>query len=1164
MRADELLAEIEPLTHGARCARLAALRIATDSAGLARLLDELGERGGYERSVGLSVAAAARDEASLAYIAARVADADADTAAGAIDLAVRLGAADATTLAAFVQDAPAESRALLYRAIRRHRRTELAEGLIGPVGERWGDREAAALLPACGTATVDRLLPGLAYAVPNWGPLGGAHPRPLLDHAERELAELPRQLRAAWWTSRGPGLAEAVRHDDPLRVIGLLETYGERVGLTGALVPTLGVLVAAAPERTAGLLLRPVVRPILSGLLRARSVRERLVRLLPEPRLAELITAVREDDTALALMLRTLPPARRESVFDAVMAGIDLSTRELAPEVLDVLPLARRAREAQRMLGLRKVADDTWRTLEVTAYLPYDQAAGTLREVTRRADAEERGRGYALLLACAGRGRDPEIVTDVLKSLARLRNEQDPVRLRALIALTAVPPGLLRAGHASVLGRFVDDALSARDLSFQTVQALYRLVRLAFRQGASRGDRDLTAFALDTIATLADRGSGVALGRLDDCLRRGEEHELVRGLAPRLDKDAAGGEFRLTFALATALGRRGHDVPELQAALEKALHGKSDNVIHQAIGHWLRPPRTRAERVEHVIAVDRSSVVLPAVLDVIATQRTDLLDSVLSRAVPSGRFWRRPVIFVPAVRRSWSRRWTATQRTAYLRLLHRAATDHSLRESHRAGAVRLIGDVPSTSAGELRPYLRATEPLIRRMALTAVAWTASPQTVLGDLLGYATGDDAHVAVYAATRAARFTPPSALPAALEPVLAGGKVTARKEAVRLLAHHRAPGAGDVLARAWDQEGQHRDVRAAIASAARRFLDLPVGERILAEAVGGPRDLARQVLGAAPLTVEPRHRARYADLVVRAARATDPEVRGEALRRLPSWASWSPEAAGTLAAQVRDLTETVTWRAALDGLVTCAVTGDARTALRDAIAALAAALESGGAAADERDGDAAVESADAPAGESADAPADEAADDSVGVEPERDLPAAQRLDAAVAALTRAAWADRDHADPVLAAVDEALPEPLGALLAAYTLRWDRPGTLTAVLDRPAGSVFAAAEVAAALAARLGTGEPFAGIPTRYGHGAAALGPYADPADPAEVLPHATAAAGRGDLAGGTAAVALTHACGPRAGWPVPWRRLLRALRAHPHPDVAYLAHRVHTSTE
>lgn len=145
----------------------------------------------------------------------------------------------------------------------------------------------------------------------------------------------------------------------------------------------------------------------------------------------------------------------------------------------------------------------------------------------------------------------------------------------------------------------------------------------------------------------------------------------------------------------------------------------------------------------------------------------------------------------------------------------------------------------------------------------------------------------------------------------------------------------------------------------------------------------------------------------------------------------------------------------------------------------------------------------------------------------------------------------------------MDEVLPEPLGALLAAATLRWDRPGTLAALLDRPIGSAFAAAEVAGALARPLGAGEPFAGTPAPYA-ALAPFAPFADAANPADVLSQTTAVAERDDLAAGVAAVALAQACGPRTGWSEPWRGLLRRLRAHPHPDVSYLAHRVHTTTE
>ncbi|NJP98424.1 hypothetical protein HCN51_54920 [Nonomuraea sp. FMUSA5-5] len=143
-------------------------------------------------------------------------------------------------------------------------------------------------------------------------------------------------------------------------------------------------------------------------------------------------------------------------------------------------------------------------------------------------------------------------------------------------------------------------------------------------------------------------------------------------------------------------------------------------------------------------------------------------------------------------------RWTERQREAYARLLDRVAKNGKL--PMRARAMRMLGEVPAMEPERLRPYLDPEEPLLRRAALTALPWTARPRDVLGDLLEHAGGDDGHVAVYAAARAARFVRPGELAAALAPVLAEGKVTARKEAVRLLARHRAPGAMELLRDLW----------------------------------------------------------------------------------------------------------------------------------------------------------------------------------------------------------------------------------------------------------------------------------------------------------------------------------------------------------------------------
>lgn len=314
MRVDELLAEIEPLSYQDRCARLAECRPGGRGPESAEVLDELGRRGPYERSVGLSVAAAARDEASLTYVARAAEDPDADIAARAIDLLIRFGAGDAV-VDRLVADGATAVRASVYRAVRRWRRRDLAERLIGPVGERWGDGEAAALLPACGAALVERRLSDLAYAVPNWATLGRAHPGPVLDHAERELAGLPVGLRGTWWLRHGSGVAAAVPHSGD-RVIGLLETYRGSGSVPAALLGRVGVLIDADPARMVALLLTPAHRGEIAGLLRRRAVRDRLARLADTDSRTAVHSLLgplfREDARGLALFLRAFAPSRRK------------------------------------------------------------------------------------------------------------------------------------------------------------------------------------------------------------------------------------------------------------------------------------------------------------------------------------------------------------------------------------------------------------------------------------------------------------------------------------------------------------------------------------------------------------------------------------------------------------------------------------------------------------------------------------------------------------------------------------------------------------------------------------------------------------------------------------------------------------------------------------
>jgi hypothetical protein len=358
-----------------------------------------------------------------------------------------------------------------------------------------------------------------------------------------------------------------------------------------------------------------------------------------------------------------------------------------------------------------------------------------------------------------------------------------------------------------------------------------------------------------------------------------------------------------------------------------------------------------------------------------------------------------------------------------------------------------------------------------------------------------------------------------------VLAGGKVTARKEAVRLLARHRAPGAMGVLRRLWDAPGQHKDVRAAVVSAATELLAEPAAWELLREAVAAVEDVAAPVLGPHPLSLPERWRPAYGELIAAATRSSGLRTRVEAIRALPGWGPYVPGAAERLAEIVRDLGETAEWRAAARGLVEVACSGNGVAELRRTVRALAAA----------------------PDGPDAGA--------------ERDRPAAQRLAAIVLGLRLDLQpgpgprmnrrvdpdpgpchvVDLESARKAARAVVADLPAGLAAELLAATVDWEH-GSERDDLARLLGTipgVLAAVEVGKLLA------ESAQDVPAE------------------RLLPHARWLAEQGE-AGALVAVALAESSAIRAGWGEPWRELLRRVRASGYREAAYQAHRVRTAME
>jgi hypothetical protein len=912
--ADALLADVEslPYPHRMRELALRARRLA-GTAELTGILSELSGRGAYERRTALHMAMAARD---LGFVAAVLAGPDMDLRRAALR-AVRTLPVPDEAAEAVLDDAPTALRHAFYRTLLHGRRQALADRLLPSVRERWGGRDAAALLPACSGPVVAEALPGLAHVVVAWKALGKRHPHAVLDAAEAELEGS--RYTWGWWRRRGAGIEAAAPHF-PERVLTFLER-DEHMGRQANLSPkTLAVLMRADPARAARLL-RWRVRQGLRAGLRA---------YLASIPLEEVVALAGPDPHELGRYLPLLPRGRREAVLDAAIerGGGFITTGLRAMPLLAWLPRRRAAAEARRMLDWlesawhpsRSRANDPDNRLRLQAFLPYEEAAGPLREAAFSGDAHRRGLARSLLVDCAARTRDGALLAEVVSELVdRSVNDQDQVRASLLGALVALRRAHLDDGLTGPLGRLASAVIEARDSSAGTRRALRVLAARVLRHTDGPA---LTAWALDVYVRLlarfgadglapAQSGPGarrswrrrrapVAVDhRLDRVLRHGRERDLLERLRPHLESARGRGDLSPAVAVARSLGRRAHRLPEIQDDLRAAITQADETLAREAAHLWLDDRSTREERAVSLFGAEPDTIVHPRVWSVIAGRRTNLLDTVGEDTAPPG--------WTPAVHAGMAGRWTPGQRERLRRLLAARAAGESQPLESRLAAVRSLGHLPG-AMDELAVHAGQQGDVLADAALEALSHGDSPLKALRLLLTHGRGLTSPVAVAAMGRCCMAVPPSSLGPLLEEALMGpdSKVTVRKQAARLLERHRPPGAADVLLRTWRDPGVHRDVRIAVAVALRHLLGTPGAFEALDEVADryANGEMLRTLFQPSPWDFAPEHRAGYASLVRQLLSvARDPGVRFRGDKAFSTWVHWYGSGVGEIVASVAD---------------------------------------------------------------------------------------------------------------------------------------------------------------------------------------------------------------------------------------------------------------------
>ncbi len=397
---------------------------------------------------------------------------------------------DEAAIESHLEDAPPAVRRRLLDGIKRSGRTSLAERLLPRLIERWGVREAAVLLPACGPELVRARLPELAYAVRAWRRLALCHPGPVLEELRGALERSAPRDRSAVWA---------------------------RLGLPRCIERRLRRWSRRAPEEVFALLVHEEARVRLArrGL---PATLARHVRRLRKEHLERLARLLAEEPANLAQLLSGVAPGARAALFAQACAVQPLGERLLPDSLLEALPHALREEQAARVAAMREVRESPERELEVVAFRDIDAARERLVQACSVSKAEERAFALAQLVRCTGRSRRG--MTETLAFLARIKNEQDPVRLAVVGALSRVPVSCFEDEHAEALLRMTRWLTEARDTSPATRGALQTLAFRLMQRHATSPECALFQLSLSILQRLAKQAGSLSLPPLAASLPR--------------------------------------------------------------------------------------------------------------------------------------------------------------------------------------------------------------------------------------------------------------------------------------------------------------------------------------------------------------------------------------------------------------------------------------------------------------------------------------------------------------------------------------------------------------------------------------------------------------------------------------------------------------------
>ena len=860
MSRETFLAELESLSDAARIRRMVDEgRASIHDSSIQLLLEELSRGGFYERRLSLQSCFGSRDSQHVLRSLS-------DPSMMLRGLAIRMVAIvcdDDQALHAFSVVTTRSARKKLIRRLSKRRRFDVVDEYLRRMMAQQ-NKDVNELVSYASPAFVKEYLQAHGdqqAASIQWVRVARFHPEVAADALCRIAASKQQRdgsLRAMAWS----GVLSELAERSPDRAMELAELW---MKLLAPSEIQLQRLVECAPRAMAQLVLS-----------RPEPFRVNFAAVADRLELSEIrqLLGQRGDNLLLEKRwFRRRTPAERLALREEFHRGWRDSSGCLPTWLIELLPSPQRANEARGHWKHSPLATRPLVRLPFAASLPWQEAKDVLDSFIRSPDAELRAPAIRSLVLSVRFSRSA--VSDLLSFAQARRNEQDPVRLAMLSAMTELPPKVWRSEHLDSLGIVVRQALDSADISFGTASEVQKLIvrLLPF----------FPEWSTAWLATVVKERGNFGYVDLSLWLSHEDTRRIAPVLLPVLNSWSTRERQNELLSAASSFGRRLRVFPELVALLEGIARSTASVSNPGMVMYILKQyvPESFRQLVPRLIAADPSWMTQPAVYQYVHRRRQDLLTPFLGRIAYKGRFSTGNTRFVMPVA-SGFQRWTPAQQRTFRRTLEDVTNDAMRDSPALLQVIRQLAAMPDELSERLVQLadMTNTKLMTRDTALRMLGRMDGGQGV-PILLSALDDDRGRIAIYA-LRQALLQMPQTLAIALLRGVSATKVTVAKEVVRLLGELRTEESFQELI-AWNDRPLHRDVRIALLRAMWDHLDKGQAWEMLDAAARSEDAAVATMAGRTPAErLNSEAQQRLISVILTVLNHPDPKVRCDGLAR------------------------------------------------------------------------------------------------------------------------------------------------------------------------------------------------------------------------------------------------------------------------------------------